>query len=63
MNGQKLLSQFISLAIKRIGYENRDNALFTLKEIKEIIKFFIDIKKPFVLENPTLKTPQSDDNL
>jgi hypothetical protein len=40
MNARKVLMEFIALAIKKVGHQDRDKAVFTLKEIKEVINFF-----------------------
>lgn len=45
MNYNRVLKEFIAIAIKREGYDKRDNAKFTLKEIKEVLSFFIKTKK------------------
>lgn len=45
MDARKLKQEFRAIALKRKGYEFRNEALFTLKEIINVIEFFEDFNQ------------------
>jgi len=46
MNAENVLQEFRAIARKKMGcYERKDEALFTLQEIVDIISFYQDFEK------------------